>query len=301
MILSFSILLRQILSSNSIAKRLLLSSASKNKKTEIWGVLNITPDSFYQASRAGSNFIDTATKMLRAGADKLDIGAESSRPFSEPVSAEEEWARLEPPLTSLKQHLTPQEFSSIVSIDTYKAITARRALELGVRIINDISAGADTGMFEAVAEYKAAIVLMHAGGTPQTMQVDPQYSDVIKEVFNYLEERSRLALTAGIEKENIIWDAGIGFGKTVNHNVALIKNARTFLNSGYPVMYGISRKSFIGKILGLTDPAERLTGTIAVHVYLALQGVSILRVHDITESVQTVKMVQAIQETRVDI
>ncbi len=258
--------------------------------------MNLTPDSFYPGSRIDAgNFVARALQYLKDGAGVLDIGAESSRPGSDPVSAEDEWNRLHGPLISLKDHLGPERFKQVVSIDTYKGETAQKALEMGVGIINDISGGADEELLKAVAGYEAQLVLMHSKGSPKTMQDNPQYEDVVEEVLGFLNERSEKALSAGVKKENIIWDYGIGFGKTLEHNLALLNAGERFRANGFRLLAGVSRKSFIGKLLAIDDVERRKDPTMIIHTYLALRGVDILRVHDVAETAMIRKIVMAIE------
>ena len=261
------------------------STSDSNRQPQIWAVLNLTPDSFYAGSRIGSDdFWRAAQADLDLGADVLDLGAESTRPYSEPVSPDEQWARLEVPLKILQDNLPTSDFVRRVSVDTTSVSVAERAIELGIRIINDVSAETDTDMLKTVAAAGGQYVTMHSGGSPQKMQVNPQYSDVVQEVFDKLKEKSDKAHEAGIKAENLICDVGIGFGKTVEHNLALLRNISVFKKLGYRLLAGVSRKSFIGKILNLEDPSERLNGSTVVHTYLALQGVDILRVHDVRQA-----------------
>jgi len=263
---------------------------------QIWSIFNITPDSFYAKSRYDAKtLIHIASNALRDGADVLDVGAESSRPFSEPVSAQEEWDRLEEPLYLLKKKLSTKEFSTQISIDTYKSEIAEKVLQMGVRIINDISAGSQENMFDLLAQYNAKVVLMHSLTTPDKMQIDPQYDDVVKEVFSFLEKRTELAMKAGIKEENIIWDFGIGFGKKVEHNLLLLKNIAQFKSAKFKLMAGVSRKSFLGKILNLEAPEDRNIATVIMHTYLALHNIDILRVHDTNEALQVKNLLSAIK------
>ncbi|MDH5717793.1 MAG: dihydropteroate synthase [Spirochaetia bacterium] len=254
---------------------------------QVWAILNLTSDSFYEKSRVKENkFIDFALKCINEGADVLDIGAESSRPFSKPVTWEEEWQRLEKPLKLLKKELGEQTFEKIISVDTYKPETARRTLDMGIKIINDIKGGQNLKMLNLVSSYQAKIVIMHSKGTPENMQIKPEYSDVTNEVLIFLKKQTKAAISAGINKENIIWDYGVGFGKTTSHNLSLIKNTSVFKKEGFLLLTGISRKSFIGEILNLPNPEARGFASGIIHTYLALQGVDILRVHDVKETVQ---------------
>lgn len=262
---------------------------------KIWAILNLTPDSFFAGSRTGpEEFIRRALSYLEMGADVLDVGAESTRPYSDPVSAEEEWGRLEKPLLALKQALGPLRFRTAVSIDTYKGEIAEKALEMGAGTINDVGAGGDPRLLKAVAQHGAKLVLMHSAGPPKTMQDDPKYQDVTREAVAFLNRRTASAVEAGVEPQNIIWDPGIGFGKTLDHNLTLIKNIGALKQGKYPLMYGVSRKSFLGKLLDIDDVEGRKDPTIVVHTYLALREVDILRVHDIAETVMIRKIIAAI-------
>ena len=261
-------------------------------KLKIWAVLNLTPDSFFPTSRANSeNFVKRSLDALDSGAAILDVGAESSRPSAVEISNEEEWNRLHP-LLNLKKEIGDQKFSECVSVDTYKPEIAEKALEIGVKIINDIRGGESDELVNSVAKHNAKIVLMHAKGRPQNMQNNPSYIDVVNEVLTFLKQRTEKCIKAGIPPQNIIWDPGIGFGKTLEHNMDLLKNISSFITEPYKLMIGVSRKSFIAKLLGIDDINKRLGPTIAVHTYLALQGVDILRVHDVESAVHVKKITQ---------
>ncbi len=255
---------------------------------QIWAVLNLTPDSFYQGSIVSKeDFLHRASQFLEMGADVLDIGAESSRPFSKPISWEEEWNRLYAPLNDLKKILGKDDFFNKVSVDTYKPEITKKCLQMGVGIINDISGLKNNKMLDLISDFSARVVIMHSKGTPKNMQINPIYTDVVSEVLEFLHDRSKNAIQKGVLAKNIIWDYGIGFGKTVEHNLELLKNSYKFKRDGYSLMAGISRKSFIGKILGLTDTDQRGPASLILNTYLVLkQWVDILRVHDVKEIVQ---------------
>ena len=258
----------------------------KSTAFKIWAVINLTPDSFYPGSRVDSKkFVDRCLEALSEGADVLDIGAESTRPYSEPITAEVEWERIHQPLQDLKSQIGEMEYFKRVSIDTYKPETARRVLETGVGYINDIRGGQSVALLQAVAEFKAGIVLMHSQGPPETMQRNPLYDDVVQDVSSFLQSQSVLAVKYGIVPENIIWDCGIGFGKKLEHNLKLIQSLNRFQEKGYRIMYGISRKSFIDKLLDIPEVEMRRDPTMIIHTYLAMHGVDILRVHDVKETV----------------
>ena len=240
------------------------------------GILNVTPDSFSDGGKFSSarSAIDHAVRMGDEGADIIDIGGESTRPGSDAVTSEEEIRRVVPVIEELVKKI-----SVPISIDTYKSDVARAALEAGARIVNDISGFAFDGSMPSVAAmHKATAVLMHIQGTPKLMQQHPQYKNVTEEVKNFLEKQIGLARTAGVEQ--IIVDPGIGFGKTLAHNVTLFKELESFRSLGCPVLVGPSRKSFLGTLLDL-PVEERVEGTAAAVAVSILRGAHIVRVHDV--------------------
>ena len=246
----------------------------------LMGILNATPDSFYGPSRAPSveNAVERALRMEEEGADVIDVGGESSRPGSAPVPADVEAARVVPILEGIRKRS-----DILLSVDTVKSVVAAEALTAGATIVNDISAlRFDPAMAATVAARGAYVVLMHMQGTPATMQESPQYGDVVGEVRDLLAERVRAAVEAGIPKDRIIIDPGIGFGKRLSHNLALLGHIDRLAELGAPVMIGASRKSFLGEILGL-PVGERLEGTLAVHAVAVARGADAIRVHDVKE------------------
>lgn len=257
----------------------------------LMGVLNVTPDSFYDGGRffEPQRAIERAFELAEQGIDILDIGGESSRPGSEPIPVEEELKRVIPVIKEIRPHL-----KCLLSIDTTKALVAKAALEEGADIINDISAlRADPEMSQLVARSQAGLVLMHMKGTPKTMQLNPYYDDVIGEIASFFQERIAVALEAGIRKEQILLDPGIGFGKRLEDNLKLINGLDAFLFLNRPILIGLSRKSFIGQILNL-PPEERLEGTIASAVISFIRGALIFRVHDPLAISRALKVAQAI-------
>ncbi len=263
------------------------------KRTYIVGVLNVTPDSFSDGGLY--NRVDKALKhaesLIEAGADLLDIGGESSRPFSKPVPVEEELSRVIPVIKAIRKH-----FDIPISVDTYKAKVAEEAILEGANLINDISAlRFDPKMKEVVANHKVPVILMHMKGTPQTMQINPFYEDVIKEIKEFFFERIKVAEDAGIKREKIILDPGIGFGKRFEDNLRIIKEVNSFFELGYPIMLGPSRKSFLGQILN-KEPRERDIGTMAVVALAAYKGVHLIRVHNVEMACDTIKVIQSIRE-----
>ena len=261
------------------------------EKPVVMGIINLTPDSFYSGSRqqATDAVLAEAGKMLQEGAMILDLGAQSTRPGSERVSEEEELKRLVPALEALSQQF-PEAF---ISVDTFYASVAKAAVEAGACMVNDISAGnLDPAMISTVASLSVPYVLMHMKGSPQTMQQNTDYTDVTREVLDYLIWKKAEIAKAGIR--DIIIDPGFGFAKNAAQNFTLLKNIHLFRLLDAPLLLGISRKSFIWKTLGLT-PEEALEGTIAMNTAGLLGGAAILRVHDVKEAVQTIKLVTALQ------
>ena len=255
----------------------------------IMGVLNVTPDSFSDGGKYVSveKAVEHAREMIKEGADIIDIGGESSRPFSEPVSEEEEMRRILPVIDELADLKIP------ISVDTYKPKVAEEALKRGVSIVNDIFAMRRDGMAEVIRDYDAAVVIMHMKGEPRNMQLNPYYEDVISEIYGFLKERVEFAKKIGIDEDKIMIDPGIGFGKRVEDNLKIIRNLNVFRSLGYPILIGISRKSFIGKILNL-DLNDRLEGTIASNIVSVMNGASIIRVHDVKENLRAIKIVSEI-------
>lgn len=223
--------------------------------------------------------------MVEEGADIIDVGGESTRPGSTPVPVPEEIARIVPVIEELRAGT-----DALISVDTRNTETARAALAAGADIVNDISALTDPGMAELIAAAGAGLVLMHMQGLPETMQNHSGYDDVVSDVRKFLEARMAFAAARGISPEQIVFDPGIGFGKTDGHNLALLNGIPQLADSGFPVLIGVSRKSFIGRITG-REPADRLAGSLAVAVFSMLRGAHILRVHDVKESCDAAKLV----------
>jgi len=260
-------------------------------RTRIMAVLNVTPDSFSDGGRfqARDAAIDHAEFLFDSGADVIDIGGESTRPGAEPVSLQEELDRVIPVVEAVAERL-----DVIVSIDTYKAAVAQAALDAGAELVNDVSAlRGDDAMVDVVAKAGCPVVLMHALWPPATMQDAPAYVDVVEDVLEFLHRQAGWAQARGIKREALLLDPGIGFGKTLEHNLALMRSATHILIGGYPIIYGPSRKRFIGE---LTDqgPEDRLMGTAAAVAVLAAQGVHMVRVHDVAEMADVVRVVDGI-------
>ncbi|MEN3026803.1 MAG: dihydropteroate synthase [Chlorobiota bacterium] len=259
---------------------------------QVMGIVNVTPDSFsdgglYIEPQAA---IEHALRLVEEGADILDIGGESTRPGAEPVPVEEELRRVIPVVEGIRRH--QREIS--ISVDTTKYEVAAAALAVGATMLNDISAlRFDPRIGELAAEHDVPLVLMHMQGTPRTMQDNPQYGDVVAEVKAFLQERIAYARSLGVRR--IIADVGIGFGKTVEHNWELLRRHREFLALGVPMLLGISRKSFLGKTLGIEDPRQRDCATALLHALLLDSGVSIVRVHNVALMAQLRRLWQCLQ------
>jgi len=262
-----------------------------SERTLVVGILNVTPDSFSDGGRYldRATAVAHATRMVDDGADILDVGGESTRPGSAPVSADEELERVHPVI----QRLAELHPAVPISIDTRKANVAAEALDAGATIVNDVSGGADPAMFDVVRDREAAVVLMHMRGDPTTMQEAPHYDDVVGEVHEYLRQRIEAAELAGIDPERIAIDPGIGFGKDLDHNLELMHGVDAFLDLGRPVLVGPSRKKFIGTILDL-PMEERVEGTVGAVVWMVARGAHLVRVHDVKEVVRAVRVSDAI-------
>jgi len=261
-------------------------------RTRIMGIVNVTPDSFSDGGRHATQDAAVAhgLALLAEGADVLDVGGESTRPGAQPVPAEEEAARVVPVVRRLA------EAGAIISVDTMKASVAQAALAAGARIVNDVTAGRDPAMLPLVAREGAGVVLMHMQGEPRTMQQAPRYHDVVKEVAQHLHERARAATAAGVAPEAIALDPGIGFGKTQEHNLALLRGLPEIAMLGYPVLVGASRKGFLGALTGVADPADRVEASLAAHVLAAERGASIVRVHDVKAHKRALAVADALLE-----
>lgn len=257
------------------------------------GILNVTPDSFSDGGRYCSEkqLRKRIEELLTDGADIIDVGGESSRPGAEPVSAEEELRRVLPAIAAIRR------VSAIpVSVDTTKAVVARQAVDAGAGIINDITAlEGDGAMVEVVRQSGAQVVLMHMQGQPCTMQIAPRYSDVVAEINTYLAARIAWLEERGVERGRIVVDPGLGFGKTLEHNLSILRNLAAFQCHGCPVLIGHSRKSFLGTILQKEDPKARDLATAVVSAHCARQGVDILRVHDVAATRQALQIQAALQ------
>ena len=254
---------------------------SEDKQSLIMGILNVTPDSFSDGGQFlnKNSAIGHALKMIEEGADIIDIGGESTKPFSSPVSLDEELSRVLPVIEDLRK-----ETDVCISIDTTKSEVANQALEMGASIINDVSAMEfDEKMIGIALKFDCPIVLMHMKGIPKNMQENPHYTSLISEIITYLNARIDFVLSKGIDKKKIIIDPGIGFGKSVENNFEIINNLNQFVDLGYPVMLGASRKSFIGITLDVPED-KRVEGSLAANIIGFQKGVSVFRVHDVDQT-----------------
>lgn len=249
-------------------------------RTLIWGILNVTPDSFYDGGKDPSPeaAIERGVRLAEQGADIVDVGGESTRPGATPVSAEEEIRRTEPVVRGLAER------GVRVSIDTSKAQVARAAIRAGARIVNDVSALADPDMARLVAEKGVGLVLMHMKGRPATMQENPEYDDLMGEITGFLRERAMKAIETGVRPDSIFVDPGIGFGKTLEHNLEILRRLSEFHSLGFPLLVGPSRKRFIGAILDGRPVEDRLFGTLGAVAACVAGGAHAVRVHDVPET-----------------
>ena len=271
-------------------------------RMEMMGIVNVTPDSFYAGSRmmeerpgedghAAARALEKAARHIEEGAMMIDVGGESTRPGAAPVSADEEIRRICPVIRQIRA----EHPGIVISADTYRGETARAALEAGADMINDISGlSFDPSMADVVAGAGAAIVLMHTGGRPQTMQKAPRYEDVVEEVYGFLGRQISFALERGIGRDQIMIDMGIGFGKTLEHNLELLRHVDRFQELNCPHLLAVSRKSMIGSILDRSDPEDRLPGTLAITAYGAAHGMAAARVHDVKQNLDAARMMEAL-------
>jgi dihydropteroate synthase len=257
----------------------------------VMGILNITPDSFSD----GGQYLDfdqalkRAETMIEEGADIIDIGGESTRPGSDPVSADEELKRITPIIRALQKHS-----NIVISVDTYKPRVMEQVIDMGVGMINDVFALQQPGAIDVIKKSNVGICLMHMQGTPKTMQLNPTYQDVVNEVKLFLEERANSLIAEGVKTERIILDPGFGFGKTFEHNISLLQNLESFQTLKFPLLVGLSRKSFIRKILS-GDPDDHLSGSISAAILSIVKGAKIVRVHDVKETKSAIKIIQIAQ------
>jgi dihydropteroate synthase len=261
-------------------------------RTLVMGILNLTPDSFSDGGRFknASSAADAAMKMVEDGADIIDIGGESTRPGSDSVPLNEELARVVPVIEKIAGKVNVP-----VSIDTYKSEVARAALDAGACIVNDISAATfDSDMPALLANKQCPVIIMHIKGSPKDMQSNPEYNDLLGEVHGFLRDRMNALIEAGVDERMIIIDPGIGFGKSVDHNLEIMRRLREFTSMGRPILVGTSRKSMIGTVLGGLPPTDRMEGTAATVAVCIANGAGIVRVHDVKEMARVARMTDAI-------
>ena len=268
-----------------------------SKRTYIMGILNVTPDSFSDGGLYfdKSSAIERAYQIVEEGADIIDIGGESTRPGSEPISIKEELKRTIPVIEAISKKIKVP-----ISIDTYKSEVAKVALDAGASMVNDISGlRFDPKMTDVVSEYKVPVVIMHIKGKPQDMQQNPVYEALIPEIIDYFRVGMKTAISAGVSEDKIIIDPGMGFGKTFDHNLEIINNLREFTFLEKPILVGPSRKAFIGKILGDVPATERLEGTAAAVSISIINGANVVRVHDVKETVKVAKVADAVKREKI--
>lgn len=256
---------------------------------QVMGILNVTPDSFSDGGthNTPAKALEHARKMIAEGAAIIDIGGESTRPGAAEVSPEQEAERVIPVVAAIAR-----ESDVWISVDTSKALVIREAANAGAHILNDIRSFSEPGALQAAAQSGLPVCVMHMQGEPRTMQQAPHYQNVVREVYTYLEAQVARCVAAGIEKNHIILDPGFGFGKTLTHNYQLLDKLDLFHNLGLPVLAGMSRKSMIGQLMDI-PPDERVVGSVACAVIAAMKGAQIIRVHDVKETVQAMKVVEA--------
>jgi len=265
---------------------------SLGERTLVMGIVNVTPDSFSDGAMFASvdDAVALGARLVDEGADLVDVGGESTRPGSDPIEADEELLRVVPVI----EGLVKARPGTALSVDTRKPEVASAALDAGASVVNDIAGGRNVALLETVSRTGAGVVLMHMLGEPKTMQDDPRYDDVVAEVHEFLRERIEAAVFAGVPEERVCIDPGIGFGKTVDHNLALLRAVPALRMLGAAVMVGASRKGFIGTLTGVDDPAARLEGSLAVAVLAAAHGADLVRVHDVAATVRALKVADAV-------
>ena len=267
----------------------------------VMGIVNVTPDSFSDGGKFSATHlaIQHALNLIVEGADILDIGGESTRPNAAPISLQQELDRVIPVIEGLAVQIKAKQINIPISIDTYKPQVMQAAIAAGASIVNDVralqeGAGLNESALEVVANSNVGVCLMHMQGTPQTMQVNPQYNDVVSDVKAFLQARLQASIDAGVPANRILLDPGFGFGKTREHNITLIQQLESFASLGQPLLVGLSRKSVLGQVTG-NDIDARLYASVAASVISAMKGAKILRVHDVKATVEALKVVAAIQ------
>ena len=274
-----------------ITKKKYFSNLDLSDIPIIMGILNLTPDSFSDGGKYNNKkiAITHSKKLIRDGCEIIDIGGESTRPNSLTIDEKKEWKRIHPTIVNLVK------LKKIISLDTRKSKIMEKGIKFGIKLINDVSGfGYDDNTIKIIKKYKTPFVIHHMQGTPQNMQINPKYNNVLLDVYDYFEKKISFLKKNGIKHNNILIDPGIGFGKNLKHNITLISKISIFHSLGFPILIGISRKKFIKDISGLNDSRERLGGTISAALFSMLQGVQILRVHDVNEIKQSIKVFKSI-------
>ena len=263
------------------------------KRPLVMGILNITPDSFSDGGKYldFSDAIKRAHAMIEEGVDIIDIGGESTRPGSDPVSIDEELKRITPIIEALKR-----DSNIAISVDTYKPAVMKEVIDMDVAMINDVYALTQPGAIDVIKKSEVGICLMHMQGTPKTMQINPTYKNVVSEVQSFLKGRAEMLISEGIDQSRIILDPGFGFGKTFEHNIEMLKKLESFQSLKFPLLVGLSRKSFIRKILN-GEHDDHLSGSISAAIFSVLKGAKILRVHDVKETLSALKIINLAQGT----
>ena len=276
---------------NSLIER--IGIAHRSRRPLVMGVVNVTPDSFSDGGLFDrpDRAVAHGLTLLEQGADLLDIGGESTRPGAEPVTEDEELARVMPVLEGLRRHS-----DAPISIDTSKPALMRAAAEAGADMINDVSALGAPGSLQAVVASGLPVCLMHMQGEPRTMQRNPSYDDVVGEVLDFFQDRLQTCLDAGVARESIVLDPGFGFGKSLDHNLALLHRLDELNSLGYPLLVGISRKSMLGALTGRKAPDQRVAASVAAAVIAAQRGAAIVRVHDVAETIDALKIWSALAD-----
>ncbi|MDA9974654.1 dihydropteroate synthase [Candidatus Pelagibacter sp.] len=269
-----------------IKKNKNFSSLNFNKIPNIMGILNLTPDSFSDGGKFNKRKIgiNHTNNLFNYGADIVDIGGESTRPGSKPVSKKEEWNRIKEILKDINKKIP-------LSLDTRKSEIMNKGIQMGVKLINDVSGlSYDSKTVDILKESKTPFVIQHSQGTPEKMQKNPRYKNELLDIYDFFEKKIKFLISKGIKHKNIMIDPGIGFGKNLKHNMNLIRSVSIFHTLGFPILLGLSRKKFIKDLSGKNDSKERLGGTIASSLYAMMQGVQVLRIHDVNELTQSIKV-----------
>ena len=271
---------------NIIKKKKNFSNLNFKKNPNIMGILNLTPDSFSDGGKFNKKDkgLNHAKNLFILGADIVDIGGESTRPGAKAISLKDEWNRIEKTIKEINKKIP-------ISLDTRKSVIMKKGIKLGIRLINDVSGlEYDSETISVLKKYKIPFVIQHSQGSPENMQNNPRYKNELLDIYDFFEKKIKLLRSKGIKHNNIIIDPGIGFGKNLKHNMSLIKSISIFHSLGFPILLGLSRKKFIKELSGINDTNKRIGGTIASSLFSMMQGVQILRIHDVNEVAQSIKV-----------